>query len=199
MSHDVVHLPEVTFALERIAKGYYGDELRERQASELMLAKLLLDFGDDGGAADLMGLLVKDMVKEDAVFSAMDLLPHLHRLTSRCPSAKTINTLTRIPEVCDPPWFDITPHGHSILASLCRYKARGLVEVGEYDEARALFKKFGLNDADQPDFVPQCTKWLERRAEELTPVPVGRPCNCDIEPPKWREGCGCRGPTDLDP
>jgi hypothetical protein len=201
MSHDVVHVPEVTFVLERIAKGYYGDELRDRKASERKLAKLLLGFGDYGGSADLMDLLVKDMVAEYASFSVLDMLPHLKMLTSRCESAKTINTLTLIPEVCGPPWVDITPIGHSILASLCRYRARGLVELGEYDEARELFKRWDPNDISLPEFVPQCTKWLEGRVEEVTPTPGWRPCNCDVEPPKWREGCGCTPEIDkhVDP
>ncbi len=184
--------PDSTFGLERVARGFYGDSLETRQIAEGKLAKRLWRHGDDGGAVDLTYLLVRD--GRSGGFSDSGWLVTLVR---RCLSTKMLHTLTLAPEEELLPYFDITPEHRGELALLNLLKARGLVELGEYDEARVLFEDYTPRAPYVPNFVPQCTKWLEGRAEELTPVPVGRPCNCEIEPPKWREGCGCPPASDA--
>ena len=146
-------------------------------------------YGDDGGAVDLMTLLL--LKGSEASWNQVDLRLDLSNLVPRCPSLKVLHALTLAPDLCELSTpFDSAPDHRIRLAALCMYKARGLVELGEYDEARALYEEYGP-EVGASSTVAQCSEWLEGRAEELTPVPVGRPCNCEIEPPKWREGCGC--------
>jgi hypothetical protein len=172
--------PEPIFGLERVARGYYGDSLETRQDAERVLVRWLWLWGDDGGAVDLAYL----MGKEGRDSAGLNV-----HLAQRCLNGKMLDLLTRTDLG---PWFGFTPPKVKVkFAWLNLLSARGLVELGEYDEARELFKQYAPEVPQPPDFIPQCMKWLEGRAEELTPVPVGRPCNCDIEPPKWREGCGC--------
>jgi hypothetical protein len=175
--------PETTFGLERVARGFYGDRMLNRQLAEQQLAKRLWHHGDDGGAVDLTHLLVRDGHSFSREWFTL--------LVHRCPSAKMLHTLTFLEEGSLLPHFDNTPRLDVALTVLNLLKARGLVELGEYDEARVLFSRYSSRLLDLPSFVPQCTAWLEGRGEETTPVPEWRVCNCEIEPPKWRQGCGC--------
>lgn len=172
-------VPEPIFGLERVARGYYGDSLETRQDAERVLVRRLWLWGDDGGAVDLAHL----MGREGRADSGLNV-----HLAQRCLNGKMLDLLTT---TALGPWFGLTPKVKVEFAWLNLLSARGLVELGEYDEARELFEQYAPEVPQPPDFIPQCMKWLEGRAEELTPVPVGRPCNCDIEPPKWREGCRC--------
>lgn len=183
-------IAESTFGLERVARGFFGDSVAVRKSAEQRLAMLLKAYGDDGGAVDLTYLGLREVAEER-------LTPPFNQewlvaLSQRCRSAKMLHTLTLVPESELVPWFDAGKDFRVALGLLNLLRARGLVELGEYDEARALFRKYGSMIPYEPDFVPQCIKWLDGRVEEATPLPVGRPCNCDIEPPKWRAGCGCR-------
>jgi hypothetical protein len=169
-----------------VARGYYGDSLATRLYAEEVLQRRLWLLGDDGGAVDLAFL----MGREGRVDSGRNM-----HLAQRCLNAKMLNLLARTDMTPtfgkgEIPRYEEKVAWHNLL------RARGLIELGEYDEARELFERYAPELSQLPDFVPQCTKWLEGRAEEGTPVPVERPCNCDIEPPKWREGCGCMPEID---
>jgi hypothetical protein len=178
-------IPEATFGLERIARGYYGDSLVTRQDTELRLAHLLKAYGDDGGAVDLTFLSVR---AGEGAFVNQEWLVTLAR---RCPSARMLHTLTLVDEGDLWPRFDSSPDTDVALAQLNLLRARGFVERGNYREARRLFEYYRPRVPYALDFVQHCTAWLEGRDEEATSVPEWRACNCDIEPPKWREGCGC--------
>ena len=179
-SYQSSDIPEPIFALVRVARGYYGDSLETRLYAERVLVRRMLLWGDDGGAVDLAYLMQVDGYPVPERYAA---------LAQHCLSGKMLDLLTRADLA--PTFGSSSPKYNVQLAWLNLLSARGLVELGEYDEAREKFQQYSPQVPEPPDFVPQCMKWLEGRAEELTPVPVGRPCNCEIEPPKWREGCGC--------
>jgi hypothetical protein len=160
-------VPEVTFVLERAALGWYGDTPEERQISERSLARLLVRFGDDGGAADLLDLLTHG---PEGSSLAGEYRPLLHKLAGRCRTLKVFNAIGWAPD-CESPPFDLLPHGRVMLAELCLFKARGLVEVGKYDEARALFREYAPKDDLPAEFVPQCVAWLEARTEKAEEDP----------------------------
>jgi hypothetical protein len=169
--------------LERAARGEFGDNAFYRQMAEYTLARVLVSLGDEAGATDLAILMVNRPDHQNFDRAGQLLMWRV----PACPTFHALSTLKRLKNPPDQEWADRDPVYYKALM----YKARGLAEIGEYDEARALFKEFGPQVTDPPAFVAQCVEWLEGRSNQRTAVPVGRPCNCDIEPPQWREGCGC--------
>ena len=174
---------ELVPLLERAAKGEFGDTVKQRQRWELELARALHSAGDWGAADDLYVLITRDRGHAKCLEADLYLLAGVQA----CPTLRTLAWMESFnPE---PRWRPENTYLKSPF--LFMYKARGLAERGKYDEARVLFKEFGPQVTDPPAFVAQCIEWLEGRPNQRTAAPVGRPCNCDIEPPQWREGCGC--------
>jgi hypothetical protein len=176
--------PQTIQLLSRAAKGEFGDSLRSRQLLEGALMQALYGSGELDAADDLAFLILTQndhFRQRDASWAVEHYLP-------RCP---TLRTLTVLMPTYEPFCPECSSRDRSVLALKATLKARGLVELGEYEEARSLLKEFGPQVTDPPAFIAQCVEWLEGRPNQRTAVPVGRPCNCDIEPPQWREGCGC--------
>lgn len=164
--------------LEETASGAYGDRESVRHLAEYELLIALNNLGDAGGANDLAIL----MTQAPHHSHAREAMASLATYVARCPTTRTLLALVPL---------EHTSVRHYSAAYIFVHNARGLVEMGKYDEARALFQEFEPQLAEPPSFVAQCMEYLEGRAQEHTATQVGQPCTCEGEPPRPSEACGC--------
>lgn len=139
-------------ALEAVALGAHGDDEGNRQIAEYHLAITNYILKDYEAATDLFVLIRGD----ETHIKRTDLLPWLFKLRGRCETSRVLRA------IAGPPNDEL--FGFDIPDSTRRYGdfliARGLVELGEFDEAAKLYKPL-RNDVDYGYRTRQCLEWIE--------------------------------------
>jgi hypothetical protein len=146
-------------ALEAVALGAHGDDEGNRQIAEYHLAIANYNLKDYDAATDLFLLIVED--RSHHKFNEAGLW--VSRLGHVCQTGRVLRPIAELREPGDDysKISCITPNHLSVLNVLGDFLiARGLVELGEYDEAAKLYKPL-RNDVDYGYRARQCLEWIE--------------------------------------
>lgn len=157
--YDAARWEHALVALEAVALGAHGDDGGNRQFAEYHLAIANYNLKDYDAATDLFLLIVED--RSHHKFNEAWLW--LSRLGRVCMTSRVLRPIGELREPGDDysEISCITPHHLSVLNVLGDFLiARGLVELGEYDEATKLYKPL-RNDVDYGYRARQCLEWIE--------------------------------------